>query len=118
MGKEFQMTDTRKDFEEWKVERDIQTNNSPIMPFEIWQSCQSLNDKRIQHLLAVIAKKDESLRKIARDAQSRAHAEQIADEAIAIKPQDVELVEVDPADYDAMSLISDGTKLYTIKTKE
>lgn len=41
----------------------------------------------------------------------------LAQEALALTADGVELVEVDPADYDAMYMLSEGIKLYTIKQK-
>ena len=122
------MTDTRKELQEWL--RICPLNFTPSehqAAQSSWHACQAINDKRIQQLLAVIELQREALRKICRDADSRAYAEQIADEALAIKPEDVELVEVGEADFDKpagtvnldiYNIDFDGLhKLYTIKTK-
>ena len=64
------MTDTRKEFERavsnlgWAFDYigDGQYGSHTIQfANKLWQACQSLNDKRIEQLLAVIAKKDEAL---------------------------------------------------------
>ena len=73
------MTETRKDFEEWFERQygkkpmpspkngDEPHTNTYMTMFadgadKGWQACQSLNDKRIQQLLAVIAVKDKALK--------------------------------------------------------
>lgn len=144
------MTDTRKDFEDWFLSQygvhykyaEIQFDHAPETKIA-WQACQSLNDKRIQQLLAVIAKKDEAINAMLKVAYSlpptteAEHAirnKEVHDateglkQAIAIKPQDVELVEVGEADFDKpagtvnldiYNIDFDGLhNLYTIKTKE
>lgn len=154
------MTDTRKEFEEWfenmygKKPMPIPRNGDD--PHESvymtmfadgasrsWQACQSLNDKRIQQLLAVIAKKDEALQ-IAIEYQEGAcqyfhdamagykeqEHERYRDDlketksALAIKPENVELVEVAVEDHFCAVITEiggytkyNGPTVYTIKTK-
>jgi len=128
------MTDTRKEFQKWwniEKKNPIPDYGQESLTYDIafhgWQACQSLNDKRIQQLLAVIDVQREALRKICRDADSRAYAEQIADESLAIKPENVELVEVGSIRHTGTGSIylggfidelKDGQPVYTIKTKD
>lgn len=156
------MTDTRKEFEEWfegqygkkpmpspKNGDEPHTNTYMTMfadgADKGWKACQSLNDKRIQQLMAVIELKDTALANAIvadrfcaetnisdehRQAKADAHHEAIlsVEAALAIKPEDVELVEVGEADFDKptgtvnldiYNIDFDGMhKLYTIKTKE
>ena len=112
------MTETRKDFEEWFERQygkkpmpspkngDEPHTNTYMTMFadgadKGWQACQSLNDKRIQQLLAVIAVKDKALKlmhKAFDDGDykdgTESYAIQKCEDSLAIKPQDVELVEV------------------------
>lgn len=143
------MTDTRKEFEEWFLSQygvhfkyaELQFDHAPETNFA-WQACQSLNDKRIQQLLAVIEVQREALLSLdiiehdggigvgLVDCVMRSDVES----AIAIKPENVELVEVATFVEDKMMPVSFnagmwdfiesppegyalGSKLYTIKTK-
>lgn len=135
------MTDTRKEFEEaMKVLPEFRLGDFYVfsgmsLQWKSWQACQSLNDKRIQQLLALIAKKDEALQEITTLHGSTTNfgvARYIATNALAIKPENVELVEVGyisddgqevfltmgmPIDADTCGVPVDN--LYTIKkTKE
>lgn len=93
------MTDTRKEFERFMIANSIAAddeNNGLV----IWQSCQSLNDKRIEQLLAVIAKKDEALikaceliEKFSLQVYNGSDCLKVYD-AVELQPSDVELVEV------------------------
>lgn len=146
------MTDIRKEFEEWFLNQygvhykhaQHQFDHAPET-FLAWQACQSLNDKRINDLLAVIKAKDEALQ-IAIEYQHEAcqyfhdsmagykeheherYREDLKEtkEALAIKPGDVELQSVGRVINDRsgvhtigkeMYTLSSGTLLYTIKTK-
>ena len=96
------MTDTRKEFEEWLRICPLNLTPSEQQAAQFaWQACQSLNDKRIQQLLAVIAVKDKALKlmhKAFDDGDykdgTESYAIQKCEDSLAIKPQDVELVEV------------------------
>lgn len=136
------MNYTRKEFQEEMSENDYGVSNFVVVngkyqwpqteeAYQVWQACQSINDKRIQQLLAVIAKKDLYLGKIATELVSIDKAELAAIEAIAIKPENVELVEVGYISYDGqevfltmgMPIDADTCgvpvdNLYTIKTKD
>lgn len=142
------MTDTRTDFETWALSDEGSYHKSELrksaegeyalpatrIASESWQACQSLNDNRIQQLLAVIEKKDEALMlqssHIEMYSLQISHANDYAKitKAIDLKPEDVELVEVGEADFDKpagtvnldiYNIDFDGMhKLYTIKTKE
>lgn len=146
------MTDTRKEFEEWFESQygkkpmpspkngDEPHTNTYMTMFadganKGWQACQSLNDKRIQQLLAVIEKKDEALKLLLEfkgmiEERSGDYETNKASEALAIKPGDVELVEVGELNvvgnevgtgcipYIQITNHSNLGKLYTIKTKE
>ena len=99
------MTDTRKEFEEF-----FNTHRTtPATTYEMiersWHACQSLNDKRIEQLLAVIAKKDDALSAVddliehqycgSKDAMTDLQiACDMTHESLALQPADVELVEV------------------------
>jgi hypothetical protein len=137
------MTDTRKEFEEWFERQygkkpipspkngDKPHTNTYMTMFadgadKGWQACQSLNDKRIQQLLAVIELQREALDWIAdNDDSSNYVCEKRAREALAIKQEDVELVEVKVEDH-LCAVITEaggytkynGPTVYTIKTKE
>lgn len=140
------MTDTRKEFEEWFWSAGIGGRGELIISEKSWQACKSLNDKRIQQLLAVIAVHKDAL-KAAQNAideyeytgtnevsEKYIIAERLCAEAIAINPEDVELVEVGdfggkrltPKDthefyglLKSLDLVPDmGDKLFTIKHKE
>lgn len=102
------MTDTRKEFEEWFLSQygvhfkyaELQFDHAPETNFA-WKACQSLNDKRIQQLLAVIAKKDEALKLSAAvfsgeisDKSGMIKSLEILRDSLSIKPENVELVEV------------------------
>lgn len=132
------MTDTRKEFEQFVLDN-MRTDapnfiNERRFAEKSWQACQSINDKRIQQLLAVIEKKDEALMLQASHMEMYSlqisHANDYAKitKAIDLKPEDVGLVEVGDADFDKpagtvnldiYNIDFDGMhKLYTIKTKE
>jgi hypothetical protein len=103
------------------------------------KACQSINDNRIQQLLAVIELQRQALIAAQNAIDEYDYtgtkemsdkyiiAERLCAEAVAIKPQDVELVEVGEADFDKpagtvnldiYNIDFDGIhKLYTIKTK-
>lgn len=108
------MTDTRKEFEDWhkqqwsfsedkylRGEFDLYYDARVQVDYEQWQAaCQSLNDKRIQQLLAVIAKKDEALikaceliDKFSLQVYNGSDCLMVYD-AVELQPADVELVEV------------------------
>lgn len=105
------MTETRKEFEEWYLKEygnDISEyfinerylHEMVHMQYMGWQACKSINDKRIGQLLAVIAKKDEALKLSAAvfsgeisDKSGMIKSLEILREALAIKPENVELVE-------------------------
>lgn len=131
------MTDTRKDFEEW-ARLFMDKNERAPFSNEIWQACQSLNDKRIEQLLAVIAKKDEALikaceliEKFSLQVYNGSDCLMVY-ESVELQPADVELVEVGKVkeerladwmpntelsveyNYDGFNA---GDKLYTIKQK-
>ena len=137
------MTETRKEFEQ-EMRFSEEFRDGSIYRFSFmteawrsWQACQSLNDKRIEQLLAVIAKKDEALQEIACMGcgcdsweYCRNNHGDIADEALALQPADVELVEIGEAriiDINGtgtfvwkkgnMPALAENPKLYTIKTK-
>ena len=147
------MTDTRKEFERavsnlgWAFDYigDGQYGSHTIQfANKLWQACQSLNDKRIEQLLAVIAKKDEALQAAvdcgmvpissAKEGGAARHSQQviIADkirEALALHPADVEMVEsgyLDEFDNFEKSIKPwmqeepnvTWQPVYTIKTKE
>lgn len=138
------MTDTRKEFERavsnlgWAFDYigDGQYGSHTIQfANKLWQACQSLNDKRIEQMLAVIAKKDEAL-KACSDAMEYMSEYDIpltlaedTEKALALQPSDVELVEVgrwvdegnsDESDFYPVSYCGregSGDMCYTIKTK-
>lgn len=135
------MTDTRKDFEKWwniEKKNPIPDYGQESLTYDIafhgWQACQSLNDKRIQQLLAVIAKKDEAFRLIESSSMQieveRSSISKCAANALAIKPENVELVEVGTVDSQSTYLdevlfspdantsrVEVGTKLYALQKK-
>jgi hypothetical protein len=90
-------------------------------PHPIFQLAQERDNyaDHIRNLLALIAEKDKALQACDEAMDYRSYdipitLQQQVKDALSITHDSVRLVEVDPADYDAMSLISDGTKLYTI----
>ena len=152
------MDKSRKEFEEWiggsgtlNTDKDGNYLYGPAYSaWNTWQACQSLNDKRIQQLLAVIAVKDKAL-KLMHEAfddgdykdGTESYAIQKCEDSLAIKPEDVELVEVTHLRFRAVlyggnheygpeshewleecrhdEIGDDGIKafpVYTIKTKE
>lgn len=107
------MDDTRKWFEYFFNSKEMRDSSGAIKQgwidfigsgkaYEIWKACQSLNDKRIQQLLAVIEAQRKALLSLdiiehdggigvgLVDCVMRSDVES----AIAIKPENVELVEV------------------------
>lgn len=120
------MTDTRKDFEEWYLKEygnyiseyfinDRYLHEMVHMQYMGWQACQSLNDKRIQQLLAVIAVKDDAINGLLNSVENGTwcyessecgddgtyignavsqDSDEVknAESALAIKPENVELV--------------------------
>lgn len=164
------MTDTRKDFEDWyaggfspkpdftMISKNHYKDDDVDTAYWSWQACQSLNDKRIQQLLAVIELQRQAINQAINDMAvsvgmvmldggmpTKEQTQKVIDiskpdsdigklkQALAIKPEDVELVEVGyvkeekiadwmPSaelsveyNYDGFNA---GDKLYTIKTKE
>lgn len=128
------MTDTRKEFEQFVLDN-MRTDapnfiNERRFAEKSWQACQSLYDKRVQRLLAVIAKKDSALRELRASLDPEDFMGGISmldhiDKALAIKPENVELVEVGYVDqfgnYEHSAepdQWTHGDTVYTIKTKE
>ena len=138
------MSDTRREFERavsnlgWAFDYigDGQYGSHTIQfANKLWQACQSLNDQRIEQLLAVIAKKDEALQEIACMGcgcdsweYCRNNHGDIADEALALQPSDVELSVYGYVSNATYSVTDAGTvrktandvfksPVYTIKTK-
>lgn len=143
------MTDTRKEFEQFVLDN-MRTDapnfiNERRFAEKSWQACQQLNDKRIQQLLAVIELKDTALANVIvadrfcaetnisdehRQAKADAHHEAIlsVEAALAIKPEDVELVEVGKvreiggslfaSQYSPNNGVKVGDIVYTIKQKD
>lgn len=94
------MTDTRKEFQEWYAKYIFKGSDNYDWNFESWQACQSLNDKRIEQLLAVIAKKDDALikaceiiEKFSLQVYNGSDCLRVY-ESVELQPADVELVEV------------------------
>lgn len=143
------MTDTRKEFEEWWLNEKLKPWDYPDAPMpkgwgdhykptaaKAWQAYQQLNDKRIADLLAVIELQKTAMQKLY-DTQNGCplpkyehdwnEAMQLTQEALAINPDSVELVEVGKVKevagvLFASSYTSDGhakvgDSVYTIKTK-
>lgn len=153
------MTDVRQEFQKWwniEKKNPIPDYGQESLTYDIafhgWQACQSLNDKRIQQLLAVIELQNDALKAADKfisngidlgyirmpdaDTPDPAHkTPSIVKNAISIKPENVELVEVGdfaihedkvgtryPSQrmaygYDEFK-IGEINKLYTIKHKE
>jgi hypothetical protein len=132
------MTDTRKEFEEWLRICPLNLTPSEQQAAQFaWQACQSINDKRIQQLLALVEKKNEALMLQASHMEMYSlqisHANDYAKitSAIDLEPEDVELVEyaemwnhgegrtgIQYKNDLRKGDIIDGEKLYKIQMKE
>lgn len=127
------MTDVRQEFQKWwniEKKNPIPDYGQESLTYDItfhgWKACQSLNDKRIADLLAVIEVQREYIKEI-KDITLCTMTEDIAFEALAIKPENVEFVEVGKVkevggslfacQYSPDNGVRVGDSVYTIKTK-
>lgn len=120
------MTDTRKYIEEqFDQFFEFDTDDRSTVTSA---SCRFFAEHCIEQLLAVIAKKDEAITHALREHGGftiKGETERICRDALAIKPENVGLVECGVIDQGSMIEWNPGaltylkfrTKLYTIKTK-